>query len=368
MRRLLVSIAVITAVSVAAIALGQGFKKISEILTGYEETAATGGGAVSTTGNGTFTARISNDESRIDWELSYTDLEGAVQQAHIHFGQKAVTGPISVFLCTNLGNGPAGTQPCPAPPATISGTITAVDVTNLANERGISAGQLDELIRVSVAHNALMDLEELEEVELEKFRKKYQKLAAAARKSLEIRGDNATGWGLGWRLNLWARLHDGEHAYTILERLLSPERTYPNMFDAHPPFQIDGNFGGTSAIAEMLLQGDEDEIRLLPAPPDAWPNGRVTGLRAPGGFEIDLAWKGGALERTTVRSLLGHRLRLRRPRARERLSCLPAPAARRWSCCSRAASRARAPGRSGRSGPGSCSRSARARPRPRPTE
>ena len=85
MRRLVVSIAVITAVSLSAIALGQGFKKISEILSGYEETATTGGGAVSTTGNGTFTARISNDESRIDWELSYADLEGAVQQAHIHF-------------------------------------------------------------------------------------------------------------------------------------------------------------------------------------------------------------------------------------------------------------------------------------------
>jgi len=143
-----VSIAVITLVSVSAIVLGQGFKKISEILTGYEETAAPGsaGGAVSTTGNGTFTARISNDETRINWELSYSDLEGAVQQAHIHFGQKAITGPISVFLCTNLGNGPAGTQPCPAPPATISGTITAADVTNLANERGISAGELDELI------------------------------------------------------------------------------------------------------------------------------------------------------------------------------------------------------------------------------
>ena len=149
MRRLVTSIAVIALVSATAVVLAQGgFKKISEILTGYEETAAPGsaGGAVSTTGNGTFTARISNNESRIDWQLSYSDLEGAVQQAHIHFGQKAITGPISVFLCTNLGNGPAGTQPCPAPPATISGTITAADVTNLANERGISAGELDELI------------------------------------------------------------------------------------------------------------------------------------------------------------------------------------------------------------------------------
>ena len=143
MRRLGVSIAIIALVSASTVALAQGFKSISEFLTGYEETPS----AVSTTGNGTFTARISKDESRIDWQLTYSDLEGAVQQSHIHFGQKSVTGPISVFLCTNLGNGPAGTQPCPAPPATISGTITAADVTNLANERGISAGEFDELIR-----------------------------------------------------------------------------------------------------------------------------------------------------------------------------------------------------------------------------
>ena len=144
MKRLAACIAVVGVAAASGVVLAQGgFKRISEILAGYEETPS----AVSTTGNGTFTARISNDEASIRWELSYSDLEGAVQQAHIHFGQKSVTGPISVFLCTNLGNGPAGTQPCPAPPATISGTITAVDVTNLANERGISAGQLDELIR-----------------------------------------------------------------------------------------------------------------------------------------------------------------------------------------------------------------------------
>jgi len=139
-----VSMIALVVLSAAALTYGftQGFKNIKELLTGYEETPS----AVSTTGNGTFDARISNDESRIEWELSYNDLEGAVQQAHIHFGQKSVTGPISVFLCTNLGNGPAGTQPCPAPPATISGTIVAADVTNLANERGISAGELDELI------------------------------------------------------------------------------------------------------------------------------------------------------------------------------------------------------------------------------
>src|ERR687891_1574380 len=112
MRRLGVSIAVIALVSASTGAFAQGFKKISEILTGYEETPS----AVSTTGNGTFNARISNDGTQIQWELSYADLEGAIQQAHIHFGQKGVNGGISVFLCTNLGNGPAGTQPCPAPP------------------------------------------------------------------------------------------------------------------------------------------------------------------------------------------------------------------------------------------------------------
>jgi alpha-L-fucosidase 2 len=141
-------------------------------------------------------------------------------------------------------------------------------------------------------------------------------LAAAARKSLEIRGDQATGWATAWRINLWAQLHDGDRAYGILRFLLGPDRTYPDMFDAHPPFQIDGNFGGASGIIEMLMQSRATaasayEIELLPALPHAWPTGSVTGLRARGGFEVDMAWANGTLTTVAVRSLLGNAVTLR---------------------------------------------------------
>lgn len=148
-------------------------------------------------------------------------------------------------------------------------------------------------------------------------------LYSAAKTTLIHRGDISTGWSMGWKVNWWARLLDGNHAYKLIQNQLTPAGTneggggtYNNLFDAHPPFQIDGNFGCTSGITEMLMQSADGDIHLLPAVPDLWQAGSISGIRARGGFEIvTMVWKDAKLEKVVIRSALGGNLRLRVPNA-----------------------------------------------------
>jgi len=152
-------------------------------------------------------------------------------------------------------------------------------------------------------------------------------LANACRKTLEIKGDETTGWSKGWRINLWARLGDGNHAYKMYRELLkyvdpdgvkdSNHRgggTYPNLFDAHPPFQIDGNFGGAAAVAEMLVQSHAGYIELLPALPETWQSGHFEGLKVRGGGEVSAAWEQGVLKTVTLKAVVPNTFIVKMPK------------------------------------------------------
>ncbi|MEU8008070.1 glycoside hydrolase N-terminal domain-containing protein [Catellatospora sp. NPDC049111] len=124
----------------------------------------------------------------------------------------------------------------------------------------------------------------------------------AARRTLELRGDDGTGWSLAWKINFWARLEEGARAHNLIRLLVRTDRLAPNMFDLHPPFQIDGNFGATSGIAEMLLQSHNSELHVLPALPSAWPSGKVTGLRGRGGYTVDATWSAGQADEIVIKA------------------------------------------------------------------